>query len=156
MRQSWYTDFFRLQYREKVGLSFHWLKGDIANTELQPCSYDVWHDRAVFHFLTATDARVSYVRQVAKVVKAGGHVIISTFGQRVQPKAPVLTWSGYNAESRHEEFGVRFQLPGNSTELYQVPFGTTQQFLYWFCRMERSTIPVPATSWLPFTRRTKL
>lgn len=62
------------------GLSSHWLKGDIASTELQPRSYDVWHDRAVFHFLTATDARMSYVRQVAKPVKAGGHVIVSTFG----------------------------------------------------------------------------
>jgi hypothetical protein len=69
MRQSWYTDFFRLQYREMIWqcLSFPWLIGDITSTELQPCSYDVWHDRAVFHFPTATDARMAYVRQVAKV-----------------------------------------------------------------------------------------
>jgi 2-polyprenyl-3-methyl-5-hydroxy-6-metoxy-1,4-benzoquinol methylase len=50
----------------------HWLIGDITSTELEPCSYDVWHDRAVFHLLTAGDARMTYVRQVAKAVKAGG------------------------------------------------------------------------------------
>jgi|ERR1700687_5900382 hypothetical protein len=51
MRQSWYTDFFRLQYREMIWwcLSFPWLIGDITSTELQPCSYDVWHDRAGEH-----------------------------------------------------------------------------------------------------------
>jgi len=116
--------------------NIHWLIGDITNVELEPCSYDVWHDRAVFHFLTAADARMAYVRQVAKAVKAGCHVIISTFLPEGPTKCSGLDVGRYNAESLHEEFGVRFQLPGSSTELYQVPFGTTQQFLYSLCRIE--------------------
>jgi len=102
-----------------------------------------------FIFLQQPTRVWAYVRQVAEAVKAGGHVIISTFGPEGPTQCSGLDVVRYNAESLHEGFGVRFQLPGSSTELYQVPFGTTQQFVYCFCGIELSTIPVPATSWLP-------
>jgi len=57
-----------------------WVVGDITNVELPSNAYDVWHDRAVFHFLTTMEQRVAYVRQVARAVKPGGHVLVSTFG----------------------------------------------------------------------------
>ena len=41
--------------------SVHWLVGDITTIKLEPCTYDVWHDRAVFHFLTSSDERIAYV-----------------------------------------------------------------------------------------------
>src|ERR1043166_2842264 len=50
-----------------------WIAGDITKADLAPAAYDVWHDRAVFHFLTAVEQRVAYVRQVGRAVKAGGH-----------------------------------------------------------------------------------
>jgi|ERR1700674_4656226 len=89
-----------------------------------------------FIFLQQPTHVWAYVRQVAKAVKAGCHVIISTFLPEGPTKCSGLDVVRYNAESLHEEFGVRFQLPGSSTELYQVPFGTTQQFLYSLCRIE--------------------
>jgi len=113
-----------------------WLIGDITSMELQPCSYDVWHDRAVFHFLPAADERTAYVRQVAKAVKTGGHVIVSTFGPEGPTKCSGLDVVRYDAGSLHREFGVRFHLLGSSTELHQTPFGANQQFLYCFCRIE--------------------
>jgi len=58
-----------------------WIVADITQVKLVPQAYDVWHDRAVFHFLTTPDQRASYVRQVARSVKPGGYVIVSTFGQ---------------------------------------------------------------------------
>jgi|SRR5439155_23327515 len=61
-----------------------WLVADITRVELEPSAYDVWHDRAVFHFLTTPGDRVAYVRQVAHAVKPEGHVIVITFG----PEAP--------------------------------------------------------------------
>jgi 2-polyprenyl-3-methyl-5-hydroxy-6-metoxy-1,4-benzoquinol methylase len=64
----------------KASERVHWLVADITKAELEPSAYDVWHDRAVFHFLTAIDERRAYVRQVAHAVKPGGHVIVSTFG----------------------------------------------------------------------------
>ncbi|HXX21789.1 MAG TPA: hypothetical protein VEO19_01415 [Terriglobia bacterium] len=53
---------------------------DIALVELERATYDVWHDRAVFHFLTLASDRAAHVRQVARAVKRGGHVIVSAFG----------------------------------------------------------------------------
>src|ERR1700722_2769128 len=58
----------------------HWLVADITKATLESCAYDVWHDRAVFHFLISSEERIAYVRQVANAVKPGGYVIVSTFG----------------------------------------------------------------------------
>lgn len=116
--------------------NIHWIAGDITSRKLEPRSYEVWHDRAVFHFLTAIDARIAYVRQVAEAVKPGGYVIVSTFGLEGPLKCSGLAVTRYDAESLHKEFGVRFQLLESSKELHQTPFGTTQQFLYCLCRVE--------------------
>ena len=59
-----------------------WLVADITGVDLDVSAYDVWHDRAVFHFLTAESDRVSYVRQVARAVRHGGHVIVQHFRSR--------------------------------------------------------------------------
>ena len=53
----------------KAAQSVHWLVADITKVKLESSAYDVWHDRAVFHFLTAADDRIAYVRQVAHAVK---------------------------------------------------------------------------------------
>src|SRR2546422_3347562 len=107
-----------------------------TNTPLGTKDRSGQHDRAVFHFLTAMDERISYVRQVAKSVKRGGHLIVSTFGPEGPTKCSGLDVVRYDAKSLHKEFGVRFQLLGSSTELHRTPFGTAQQFLYCFCRVE--------------------
>src|SRR5713226_9210476 len=113
-----------------------WLVADIAEIELEPSAYDLWHDRAVFHFLTTPERRVAYVRQVARAVKPGGHVIVSTFGPEGPTKCSGLEVMRYDAESLHDEFGARFRLVESSKELHQTPFGTTQQFLYCYCRID--------------------
>jgi len=113
-----------------------WLAADITETELAPSAYDVWHDRAVFHFLDAMEQRVAYIRQVAKAVKPGGHVIVSTFGPEGPTKCSGLDVVRYDAESLHNQFGVKFRLLESSKELHATPFGTTQQFLYCLCRLE--------------------
>jgi 2-polyprenyl-3-methyl-5-hydroxy-6-metoxy-1,4-benzoquinol methylase len=114
----------------------HWLVADITMAELAPAAYDVWHDRAVFHFLTSEADRAAYVRQVARAVKPGGHVIVSTFGPEGPTKCSGLEVVRYDADSLHKEFGVRFRLLESSKELHQTPFGTVQQFLYCYCRIE--------------------
>ena len=114
----------------------HWLAADITKIELQLSEYDVWHDRAVFHFLTAMSDRAAYVRQVARAVRHGGHVIMSTFGPEGPTKCSGLDVVRYDAESLHREFGVHFRLLGSSTQLHETPFGTVQQFLYCYCRLE--------------------
>ena len=113
-----------------------WLVADITQSDLPPRRYDVWDDRAVFHFLASPRDRVAYVRQVARAVRSGGYVIVSTFGPEGPTKCSGLDVVRYDADSLHREFGVRFRLLGSSKELHQTPFGTTQQFLYCYCRVE--------------------
>ena len=113
-----------------------WLVADITDVELEAHAYDLWHDRAVFHFLTGPEQRNAYVHQVARSVKPGGHVIVSAFGPEGPTKCSGLEVTRYNAESLHSEFGARFRLVESSTELHRTPFETTQQFLYCYCRIE--------------------
>jgi 2-polyprenyl-3-methyl-5-hydroxy-6-metoxy-1,4-benzoquinol methylase len=111
------------------------LVGDITEIELPQSAYDVWHDRAVFHFLVSPEHRVAYVRQVARSVKPGGHVIVSTFGPEGPTRCSGLEVVRYDADLLHAEFGARFHLVESSKELHHTPFGTTQQFLYCYCRL---------------------
>src|SRR5215469_2338822 len=114
----------------------HWIVSDITNVELEPGAYDLWHDRAVFHFLTDPGSRQAYVRQVARSVRHGGHAIVSTFGPEGPMKCSGLDVVRYDADSLHREFGGRFRMLGHSKELHRTPFETVQQFLYCYCKVE--------------------
>jgi len=125
--------------KKRLGLlaeQVKWVVADVTQMQLESFAYDVWHDRAVFHFLTSVEQRAAYVRNVAKAVKPGGHVIVSTFGPEGPTKCSGLEVMRYNTESLHGEFGPRFRLVESSNELHQTPFGTTQQFIYCYCRLE--------------------
>ncbi|MBL0161891.1 MAG: class I SAM-dependent methyltransferase [Bryobacterales bacterium] len=110
-----------------------WLAADITQLSLEPAAYDVWHDRAVFHFLTAQQDRAAYVRQVLRAVRPGGHVIVSTFGPEGPTKCSGLDVVRYDAPSLHGAFGPHFRLIESKKELHDTPFGTVQQFLYCHC-----------------------
>jgi 2-polyprenyl-3-methyl-5-hydroxy-6-metoxy-1,4-benzoquinol methylase len=114
----------------------HWITGDVTKIALAPSSYDVWHDRAVFHFLTATDERAAYTKAVAHAVKRGGHVIVGTFGPEGPAKCSGLDVVRYDSTSLHDQFGARFRLVESSKELHHTPAGADQQFLYCLCRIE--------------------
>jgi len=113
-----------------------WLVVDVIRAELPARSYDIWHDRAVFHFLTEPAQRLAYVRQVASSVKRGGHVVVGTFGPEGPTTCSGLDTMRYDAESLHGEFGPSFRLIESSKELHRTPSGTTQQFLYCYCIVE--------------------
>lgn len=116
--------------------SITWFTTDILKAALPQKFYDIWHDRAVFHFLTSEDHRRKYVSQVAHAVKTGGHVIVATFGPQGPEKCSGLSTMRYDADSLHEQFGTSFRLIQSATELHNTPFGTTQQFLYCYCKLE--------------------
>jgi 2-polyprenyl-3-methyl-5-hydroxy-6-metoxy-1,4-benzoquinol methylase len=119
----------------KAAQKIQWLVADITQAALPAHHYEVWHDRAVFHFLTDAKQRHAYVQQVAHAVKPGGHVIVATFGPQGPEKCSGLSVVRYDSHALHSEFGARFQLLESKTELHQTPFGTTQQFLYCYCKM---------------------
>lgn len=113
-----------------------WLVADIRQVQLEPSAYDLWHDRAVFHFLTSAADRNAYVRQVVRSVRRGGHVIVSAFGPEGPTQCSGLAVMRYDAESLHEEFGANFRLVSSFRHLHETPFGTTQQFLYCHCVLQ--------------------
>jgi SAM-dependent methyltransferase len=113
-----------------------WLQADIVTAALPARRYAVWHDRAVFHFLTDPALREAYVRQVLHAVRPGGHVIVATFGPEGPEKCSGLPVMHYDAPSLHGEFGGGFRLVDSATELHHTPHGVTQQFTYCYCRVE--------------------
>jgi SAM-dependent methyltransferase len=114
----------------------NWIVGDITEISLPPQAFDVWHDRAVFHFLVDPVQRHSYVQSVLQAVKPGGYVIVSTFGPDGPTKCSGLEVMRYDAEALHGEFGGRFRVEESSKEMHRTPWGTAQQFVYCCCRVE--------------------
>ena len=112
-----------------------WLHGDVTACALPPGAYDVWHDRAVFHFLTEATDRAAYVRQVARSVAIGGHVIVATFGPEGPTQCSGLDVVRYDPAALHGEFGARFRLVDHITEAHQTPWGAIQQFVYCYCNL---------------------
>ncbi|WP_019939711.1 class I SAM-dependent methyltransferase [Bordetella sp. FB-8] len=112
-----------------------WLAGDITQIELPRHAYDVWHDRAVFHFLTTRQEREAYVHAVLRAVKPGGYVIVATFAEDGPEKCSGLPVMRYSADGLHAQFGAPFTLLQCEREEHHTPFGTVQKFNYCLCRM---------------------
>jgi 2-polyprenyl-3-methyl-5-hydroxy-6-metoxy-1,4-benzoquinol methylase len=110
-----------------------WRIADITSAILPNHRYDLWHDRAVFHFMTTAEQRLAYTKLVVSSVKPGGHVIVATFGPQGPTKCSGLDVMRYDESSLHHEFGLAYRLVESSTELHDTPFGSVQQFLYCYC-----------------------
>lgn len=116
----------------------NWLEGDITKVSLPVHTFDVWHDRAVFHFLTDEADRQAYVETVLRSVKPGGHVIVATFAEDGPLQCSGLPVMRYSPDELHAEFGAPFTLVQHEREEHHTPFGTVQQFVYCYCRKELS------------------
>ncbi|WP_018413261.1 class I SAM-dependent methyltransferase [Methyloversatilis thermotolerans] len=111
-----------------------WLEADILQARFERHAYDVWHDRAVFHFLTDAGQRAAYIRQVLHAVKPGGRVIVATFAEDGPERCSGLPVMRYSADGLHAEFGAPFELLGHEREAHRTPGGSEQKFVYCFCR----------------------
>lgn len=108
-----------------------WLTADI--TEFLPTrSYALWHDRAVFHFLTDAADRRRYVQAMRKALAPGGQVIIATFGEDGPTRCSNLPIERYSPETLAQELGPRFRLLESVTEAHRTPKAVVQSFCY--CR----------------------
>jgi len=120
-----------------------WLEADITATVLPTHAYDVWHDRAVFHFLTTPGARAAYVENMRRSLKPGGHVVIATFGPQGPRRCSGLPVCRYDAGMLSKELGDDFTLVESLLDVHHTPSGASQQFLY--CRFRRQ-LPGPEVS----------
>jgi ubiquinone/menaquinone biosynthesis C-methylase UbiE len=111
-----------------------WIEANILEVELPVHQFDVWHDRAVFHFLTNEIERHAYVQKVLGAVKPGGLVIVATFAEDGPTMCSGLPVKRYNASELYAEFGAPFQLLGHHKEIHHTPAGGEQKFVYCVCR----------------------
>jgi SAM-dependent methyltransferase len=107
-----------------------WLRADLLTAQLPQHHFGLWHDRAVFHFLTSPVNRAAYVQQVASTLRPGGHVILATFTPEGPTRCSGLPVMRHDAASILREFGSHFHLAATSTELHTTPSGATQPFVY--------------------------
>jgi 2-polyprenyl-3-methyl-5-hydroxy-6-metoxy-1,4-benzoquinol methylase len=113
-----------------------WIEADIRNVSLPAAHYDIWHDRAVFHFLTDPTDRDEYVRAVQQSVKPGGHIIVATFALDGPTHCSGLEVVRYSPDSLCDTFGPVFELIENRYEIHRTPSNTEQMFVY--CLFRRS------------------
>lgn len=113
-----------------------WAVADVLTHDFAPRSVDIWHDRAVFHFLTEAAQRARYVAQVLHALRPGGFAIVGTFGPDGPGLCSGLPVARYDAPALHDEFGSRFRLLDDRVDVHTTPWGSPQQFVYCFCRLE--------------------
>ena len=115
-----------------------WLEADVTAAALPQHGYDVWHDRAVFHFLTTAEQRAAYVRAVIRAVKPGGHVVVATFAAGGPTRCSGLPVMRYRAEQLYAEFGEPFELLQQAAEDHRTPSGAVHKFIY--CRFRKRNV----------------
>lgn len=122
--------------RKRLGIDGRrvtWITGDICDVNLPAQTYDIWHDRAVFHFLIEPSHRAAYVQQVMKAVKPGGHVIVATFALDGPEQCSGLPVARYAPGQLCGEFGPSFDLLEHVSEEHKTPWGSVQHFVYCHC-----------------------
>jgi SAM-dependent methyltransferase len=116
-----------------------WIIADVTTWE-PAYTYDLWHDRAAFHFLTAPEDRAAYAQRVLQAVRPGGHVIIGTFALDGPERCSGLPVVRHDAESIGHELGPSFELIETRRDDHQTPMGGNQRFQ--FSRFQRVRISV--------------
>jgi SAM-dependent methyltransferase len=118
----------RARLGERAG-QVRWVVADVTEAP-ELGTFDVWHDRAVFHFLTDAEDRRSYVELARKTVPEGGHLVIATFADDGPRRCSDLDVCHYNARSLAAELGESYSLVREARETHTTPWGSSQPFFY--------------------------
>jgi len=106
-----------------------WIEADVASIS-NVGTFDLWHDRAVFHFLTEPKDREAYVELAVKSIPVGGHLIIGTFATDGPEKCSGLPVCRYDADSMASTLGNRFMLVSSQNHVHATPSGKEQHFFF--------------------------
>jgi SAM-dependent methyltransferase len=107
-----------------------WFEADVLTALLPMAEFDLWHDRAVFHFLTNAIDRDAYIAQVRRAVRPRGYVLVATFADDGPTKCSGLPVARYSADRLHAEFDGGFELVESVREQHVTPAGAAQPFVY--------------------------
>lgn len=116
------------------GARVRWIVHDVL-TWFPEVTFDVWHDRAVFHFMLTAADREAYKRVLRTALPPGGHAILATFAQQGPERCSGLPIARYSPETLAAELGSEFRLVESAHEQHLTPRRTTQAFQY--SRFER-------------------
>jgi 2-polyprenyl-3-methyl-5-hydroxy-6-metoxy-1,4-benzoquinol methylase len=118
--------------RDRLGEAASKVRWIVANiSQWKPSrTWDVWHDRAVFHFLIDHAAQDSYIAALKQATRPGSTAILSTFALTGPEKCSGLPVQRYSAETLSARLGSDFELVTQEAEQHHTPFGTTQDFIY--------------------------
>lgn len=113
----------------KLSDAINWVVADITNWT-PGRTYDLWHDRAAFHFLVDQKDRDAYVNRLRRALRPGGHVIIATFAPDGPEKCSGLPIVRYDPESLGSALGKGFSLVTHRSDIHHTPWGSPQSFQY--------------------------
>ena len=116
-----------------------WITADIT-TWTNARRFDLWHDRAVFHFLTDPADRAAYIARLSDSLTARGHAIIATFAPDGPTQCSGLPVTRYSPEQLADTLGKDFALIEQRYEIHQTPWGSDQSFQY---SLLRKAVPHP-------------
>lgn len=118
--------------RKRLGDSaekIEWFEADITEF-IPPHQFSLWHDRAVFHFLTDKFDRKKYIKVLNQALRPGGHLIIAAFAIGGPEKCSGLDIVQYDAMKLLAELGEDFKLLKERNEVHITPAGKKQEFVY--------------------------
>ena len=112
-----------------AGAAVAWMAADVTIWEPRR-TYDIWHDRAVFHFLVDPASRASYLTRLGRSLPVGGHAIIATFAPDGPESCSGLPVTRYSPETLSHLLGPRFSLVAHRDHVHRTPWGSPQSFQY--------------------------
>jgi len=118
--------------RERIGAAGDavcWVAGDATVWQPQQ-AFDIWHDRAAFHFLVAEMDRTAYLDRLHRGVRAGGHAVIGTFALDGPEKCSGLPVQRYDSATLSQTIGPAFELIAEVPHQHVTPWGATQSFQF--------------------------
>ena len=119
--------------RQRLGdtaATVHWMDADVLTAPFPEAAFDVWHDRAVFHFLIDPADRSAYVAQLRRALRLGGHTVLATFAEDGPPTCSGLPVARYSPEALQRELGAMFEPVEVARERHITPAGASQSFVY--------------------------
>jgi SAM-dependent methyltransferase len=115
--------------------SVTWLQGDVTQIELPAGYFELWHDRAVFHFLAEPAQQQRYRDALLRALKPGGYFMIGVFDLDAPPRCSGLPVKRYSAEILCNNFAREFRLQRHHHEIHRTPSGVEQSYVY--CLFQR-------------------
>jgi SAM-dependent methyltransferase len=124
-----------------------WVEADIRKHDFGR-RFDLWHDRALFHFMVQPTDRDAYLDTLQRTLRTGGRLLVSTFGPKGPTRCSGLPVARYGATELSQVLGDDFELVTSALEGHRTPSGKEQQFLYAYlrrvgCRDEHTHKPLP-------------